>query len=167
MKNYKLIGLTGQSGAGKSTVAQTFLDLGAEVISADEIVSKLYSENSPCVKTISSCFGSDVLKNDGTPDRKKLAELAFSSAENTALLGKIVHPFVTDAVIAVVANEDIRKKRVMQRDCLTEAQAESRLKAQLSEDFFRVTADYVIENNGDRNELRDMAKYLFDRVKQR
>lgn len=197
MKNYKLIGLTGQSGAGKSTVAQTFLDLGAEVISADEIVSKLYSENSPCVKTISSCFGSDVLKNDGTPDRKKLAELAFSSAENTALLGKIVHPFVTaqlferlrgksgtviydapqlfesgadvicDAVIAVVAKEDIRKKRVMQRDCLTEAQAESRLKAQLSEDFFRVTADYVIENNGDRNELRDMAKYLFDRVKQR
>ena len=183
MKKYKLFGLTGQSGAGKSTVAQTFLDLGAVVIGADEIVAQLYSENSPCVKTIAACFGEEVLKSDGTPDRKKLAELAFSSAENTALLGKIVHPFVTaelferlrgkegiviydapqlfesgadiicDKIIAVTADENIRIKRIIQRDGLTEAEAQSRVKAQLDEEFFKSRADYVIENNGDTKSL--------------
>lgn len=161
------------------------------MIGADDIVSALYSEGSPCVKTIAACFGADVLSSDGTPDRKRLADIAFSSAENTALLGKIVHPFVTaelfkmlrdisgvviydapqlfesgadiicDAVVAVTAREKIRIKRIMQRDGLTADMAVSRIKAQLSEEFFRSNADYVIENNGDPNDLRRSAKEIY------
>lgn len=94
MKKYKIIGLTGQSGAGKSTVAKYFKDYGCKVINADLLVSQLYEGNSPCVKTISACFGSDIISADGVLNRKLLAQRAFSSKENTALLGSIVHPFV-------------------------------------------------------------------------
>ena len=98
MKRYKLIGLTGQTGAGKSTAAAEFAALGAELVNADELVSALYAEDSPCVKTIAACFGAEIVGKDGGVDRRLLAQRAFSSKENTALLGRLVHPFVTAAL---------------------------------------------------------------------
>lgn len=96
MKKFKLIGLTGQSGSGKSTVSAIFAEKeGFAVINADMLVSKIYSDASPCLKTISAVFGEDVIKSDGTPDRKLLAQRAFATKENTNLLSRIVHPFVT------------------------------------------------------------------------
>ncbi len=190
MKKYKLIGLTGQSGAGKSTVSKTFADCGAAVFNADEIVAELYSDNSPCLRTIAACFGADVLKSDGALDRRLLAQRAFSSGENTALLGKIVHPFVTarffellrgaqgvvvfdapqlfesgadvicDAIVAVVADEAQRVSRIISRDRITEEQARLRVNAQLSEDFFRENADVIIDNNKDKESLRRQAKVI-------
>ena len=190
MKKYKLIGLTGQSGAGKSEVSAVFSECGATVLDADEIVAELYAEGSPCVRTVAAVFGADVLTSDGTLDRKLLAERAFSSKENTALLGRIVHPFVTarffellrdargtviydapqlfesgadvicDAVIAVVADKNVRLSRIMKRDGLPEKQARERIDAQLSEEYFRERSDYIIENNGDRTELREKAHRL-------
>ena len=65
MKHYKLIGLTGQSGAGKSTVAEVFAKLGAYVINADMIVAELYNAGSPCLKAVAAEFGQDILKPDG------------------------------------------------------------------------------------------------------
>ena len=95
MRSYLLAGLTGQSGAGKSTVSRVFSELGAKVIDADAIVRELYVPKSPCVTAVAAAFGSDCLLENGEINRKVLAERAFSSRENTALLGRIVHPFVT------------------------------------------------------------------------
>lgn len=95
MKKCRIIGLTGQSGAGKSTVADFLEQNGFKVINADLLVRKIYNSGSPCLKTISAVFGEDIITENGTPDRKLLAERAFSSKENTALLSSIVHPFVT------------------------------------------------------------------------
>lgn len=94
MKKYKLVGLTGQSGSGKSTVAEFFKKENVCVISADELVTELYKPFSPCLKTISSVFGSEVINSDGTLDRKKLASLVFADAEKIKLLNSLVHPFV-------------------------------------------------------------------------
>ena len=171
MKRFKLIGLTGQSGAGKSTVSRVFAEKGAHIIDADAIVAQLYNAQSPCLKTVAACFGADILREDGTLDRRLLASRAFADAESTALLGRLVHPFVTarlfellrgaegvvvfdapqlyeagadiicDAVIAVVADKGRRMARIIARDGITEEQAESRLQAQLSERFFRENAD--------------------------
>lgn len=95
MKKCRIIGLTGQSGAGKSTVAKFLEQNGFYVINADLLVRKIYNSGSPCLKTIEAVFGEDIITDNGTPDRKLLAERAFSSKENTALLSSIVHPFVT------------------------------------------------------------------------
>ncbi len=95
MKKCRIIGLTGQCGAGKSTVAGFLDQNGFYVINADLLVRKIYESGSPCLKTIAAVFGEDIITENGTPDRKLLAERAFSSKENTALLSSIVHPFVT------------------------------------------------------------------------
>ena len=95
MKKCRIIGLTGQSGAGKSTVAKFLEQNGFYVINADLLVRKIYNSGSPCLKTIEAVFGEDIITENGTPDRKLLAKRAFSSKQNTALLSSIVHPFVT------------------------------------------------------------------------
>lgn len=95
MNRIKIIGLTGQSGAGKSTVSSFFAKNGMTVINADEIVKSLYTPNSVCLKAVSGVFGNDLILPDGNLDRPLLAKRAFSSKENTHLLNSIVHPFVT------------------------------------------------------------------------
>lgn len=194
MRKYRLIGLTGQSGAGKTAVSQTLAACGASVISADAIVAQLYVEHSPCVTTIAAVFGSDCVASDGSVNRKILAQRAFSSAENTALLGKIVHPFVTarlfellkgmegiiiydapqlfeagadvicDGVLAVVADEATRLARIIRRDGLTEAQAMARVNAQLGEEFFRAHADWIIENNSGKKMLEQSAVEFYHQL---
>lgn len=100
MKKCKIIGLTGQSGAGKSTAAKFLENNGFFVISADELVKKMYESGSPCVKAIASVFGEDVISENGAPDRSILAQRAFASKKNTELLSSIVHPFVTAQFLA-------------------------------------------------------------------
>lgn len=94
MKKCKIIGLTGQSGAGKSTVAKYFENNNINVINADEIVKKIYSADSVCLKAVCSAFGNDIIKDDNSLDRKLLAKRAFASKSDTELLNSIVHPFV-------------------------------------------------------------------------
>ena len=195
MRNYRLIGLTGQSGAGKSTVSAVFAADGVTVFNADEIVGQLYGAQSPCLKTVAACFGEDILHDDGTLDRRLLASRAFADKKSTALLGKLVHPFVTarlfellhqteglvvfdapqlfeagadvicDCVVAVVADEPLRRARIMARDHLTREQADSRLNAQHSEAFFRSHADIIIENNAGEDALRQAASDVLQRLK--
>ena len=194
MKHYKLIGLTGQSGAGKSTVAEVFAKLGAYVINADMIVAELYNSGSPCLKAVAAEFGQDILKPDGTLDRRKLAQRAFASSERTDDLNRLVHPFVTarlfellrgaegivvfdapqlfeadadvicDAVVAVTADKDIRIKRIIKRDSLSEEQAMLRVNAQYGEEYFRARADYIIENNTDEESLRIQAEKVYNKL---
>lgn len=102
MKKCRIIGLTGQSGAGKSTVAKLLEQNGFFVINADLLVRRIYNSGSPCLKTIASVFGEDIITNNGTPDRKLLAQRAFSSKENTELLSSIVHPFVTSELFSEI-----------------------------------------------------------------
>lgn len=102
MKKCRIIGLTGQSGAGKSTVAKFLEQNGFFVINADLLVRRIYNSGSPCLKTIASVFGEDIITNNGTPDRKLLAQRAFSSKENTELLSSIVHPFVTSELFSEI-----------------------------------------------------------------
>ena len=194
MKHYKLIGLTGQSGAGKSTVAEVFAKLGAYVINADKVVAELYNAGSPCLKAVAAEFGQDVIGADGKLDRKLLAQRAFASRERTDDLNRLVHPFVTarlfellrgaegivvfdapqlfeadadvicDAVVAVTADKDIRVNRIIKRDSLSEEQAMLRVNAQYGEEYFRARADYIIENNFDEESLRSQAEKVYNKL---
>jgi len=90
------VGLTGGLGSGKSTVAGMFADLGAAVISADQLGRQLMQPGEPVYAAIVKTFGSGVVRGDGSLDRKKLAELAFQHNQADAL-NHIVHPAVVAA----------------------------------------------------------------------
>jgi dephospho-CoA kinase len=184
LKRCKLIGLTGQSGAGKSTVLRYLEKAGLGSFDSDGAVRQLYTPGSACLRAVAAEFGNDILLENGNLNRGLLAQKAFSSGENTRRLNGLVHPFVTalllkkikeerpevlvidapqlfesdidamcDIIISVTANDDIRLKRIISRDSITEAQARQRMNAQLSEEFFRANSDFVIENNGSEAEL--------------
>ena len=86
MRKAIVIGLTGQTGAGKTTVAEGLRHFGYQVIKADEIARLVTEKGSPVLQELAAVFGKDILKEDGTLDRALLAERAFATPEETKLL---------------------------------------------------------------------------------
>lgn len=169
------VGLTGPTGAGKSYVCKIFRQKGFKIIDCDKIAHELTAKNAPILTELASEFGEDVVKN-GELDRKLLASRAFDTKEHTKKLNSILHPAiikrckeeaqgltVLDAsqlfeanmqndcykVIGVLADEDVRIKRIIARDNITEQQAKLRMSAQFDNDYFIDNCDYIIYNNGE------------------
>jgi dephospho-CoA kinase len=90
------VGLTGGLGSGKSTVAGMFAELGAAVMSADQLGRQLMEPGEPVYTAIVQTFGGGVVRGDGSLDRRALAELAFQHNRADAL-NRIVHPAVVAA----------------------------------------------------------------------
>lgn len=90
----KIYGLTGQTGAGKSTVASFLSKKGFFVLDGDKVARRVTEKGSSALSALSAFFGEDILFPDGSLDRKKLAERAFSSKEGTKKLGELTHPFI-------------------------------------------------------------------------
>lgn len=194
MKKTKLIGLTGQSGAGKSTASEYLRSIGLTVIDADKLVKEIYDNDSICLKAVCAVFGNDIVK-DNILDRRLLAQRAFSSKENTKLLSNIVHPFVTakclsilketdediiiydapqlfesnfdavcDCIISVVADENIRLERICKRDNISEELALMRMSVQLDEEFFIKNSNYVLKNNSTKENLISQLQEIFSKI---
>lgn len=92
----KIIGLTGGSGAGKSTVAQTLHALGTGWVDADAVYHQLCRENREMLTALCDAFG-DVLDADGALDRNRLAPVVFSDAARLTLLNQITIPYIREA----------------------------------------------------------------------
>ena len=89
-----LIALTGGIASGKSTVANRLSELGALVISADELVRHVQRAGSPTLDAIGKRFGLGVIDGDGELDRAALGRLIFDDAIARADLEAIVHPAI-------------------------------------------------------------------------
>jgi dephospho-CoA kinase len=94
-----ILGLTGQTGAGKSIAAARLKKNGFAVIDADREAKRAQSPGSPCVKELARYFGGGILLPDGGLDRKKLASIAFSDKEKLAMLNRITHPHIMAQII--------------------------------------------------------------------
>lgn len=194
MRRAIVIGLTGQTGAGKTTVAEGLRHFGYQVIRADDIARLVTEKGSPVLQQLAAVFGSDILREDGSLDRALLAERAFATPEETNLLNGITHPeigrlihkkingaffdgyegVVVDAsqlfesglnddctlVVSVVAPKELRLKRIMERDGISEEKALQRMAAQLPEEFFRTHSNYVLENTGTEEDLKQQLRQL-------
>ena len=89
----KLRGLTGKTGAGKSTVSKMLEGFGAFIIDGDKVAREVLNLSPDLELKLKAAFGSDIYEN-GVLLRKELAKRAFSSHENTELLNSIFHPVI-------------------------------------------------------------------------
>lgn len=175
-----ILGLTGPTGSGKTTLSKAAADLGYTVLDCD-IIARKAAEQENTLAALTTAFGQDILE-DGILNRKALAKKAFSSTNGTELLNKTMLPFVVElikkeienadsekilldaptlyesgadslcnAVIAVLADCGDRKARIISRDNLTEAEAQLRLTAGKNDNYYKDKTQHIIYNNGDKH----------------
>jgi dephospho-CoA kinase len=88
------VALTGNIGAGKTTVAKLFRGWGASIIDADQLVREVQAPGQPALERIAERFGPELIRADGTLDRVRLRALVLAQPGALADLNRIVHPEV-------------------------------------------------------------------------
>lgn len=91
-----VLGLTGGIASGKSMVAGMFQNLGAEVVSADDLARDVVRPGSAILARIAEQFGNQVLRSDGGLNRPVLAEKIFSDPQARKALDRITHPAIAE-----------------------------------------------------------------------
>ncbi len=172
-----LIGITGGTGCGKTTLLNNVRKLGGLVLDCDAIYHDLLKNDREMLSAIDSRFPGVVEK--GELDRKKLGAIVFNDEMALQDLNTITHAAVKQAVlremppvpglvaidaialfesglaelcdvtVAVTAPTEDRVKRLMARDGISESYARSRIAAQHTEGWFRQHCQYVLENDGE------------------
>lgn len=195
-----IIGLTGQTGAGKSTVRKMFADRHVQVLDADQIARETIEGSSQCLADLVLEFSTAIITPDAALNREKLAEVCFSDPVKLKRLNDITYPhiirniegkiermreqsvemLVIDAptlyesglnkrcacVVAVLAQEETRVRRVISRDGINEDAARLRVQAQHEDEFYTTRVDYIIRNDDDLNALRMAFLDLFGKLEQ-
>lgn len=92
-----VIGLTGQSGAGKTTVSKAFEQSGFAVINCDTAAREVTEPGSECCKKLAEFFP-ECFSDDLVLDRRKMAEIVFSDKEMLEKLNQIIYPFINDRI---------------------------------------------------------------------
>lgn len=193
-----VIGITGPSGAGKTTVLGVLEELGAAVIDCDELYHKLLREEAALLEGIRARFGPAVFDVEGDLDRKALGNVVFHDPAALAELNKLTHAAILAALdrllaqaeregrpaaaidaialvesgaaercavtVAVTAPADVRVKRLMAREGVSEDYARARVEAQRPDRFYEEHCDYVLRNDGLRSECRRQARDLFNTI---
>ncbi len=189
-----VVALTGGIGAGKSTVAQYFAELGALVIDADQLARIAIERGSDGFSEVLLRFGDDIIVN-GDIDRKKLAEIIFSDHSARKDLEAIIHPRVqaifaeavedlgeddiliyeipllveTDAAekfdYVITVEADLESRKArLLKKGLYISQIEKRIAAQATPQSREAIADTVIRNDGDEDELLRQVENLWESV---
>jgi len=98
------VGLTGGIASGKSTVADRFAALGVPVIDTDVIAREVVAPGTPGLAAVSAAFGPAVLLPDGSLDRRRLRELAFTTTGRRLQLETILHPLIRGRMESLCAS---------------------------------------------------------------
>ena len=218
-----VIGITGPTGAGKTTALRVLEQLGGQVIDCDAVYHGLLQTDGELLGRIEAAFPGAV--QDWTLDRKALGARVFADPEGLRRLTEITQPLVKrrvleriramerpagsdariapviaagndaaagqrrrhqgmppcegfavidaiglfesglgaecDLTAAVVADEEVRVRRLMARDGITEEYARSRIAAQKPAAWFAQRADLVLENNGSEAEFAERCRRAF------
>lgn len=173
----KRIGLTGNIGSGKTTLASCFEILGIAVFNADKQAKLLMNKDVNLKQSLITEFGKEVYL-DNELNRKYLSKLAFNDDLVLKRLNALVHPVVQDAfekwsiqqssvyvikeaailfesntyqsldaIICISCPEEIRLKRILNRDDLSEKDVRQRMSHQWAEEKKISLSDYVITND--------------------
>jgi len=164
-----LIGLTGNIGTGKSTVAGMLAELGAETIDADEVAHEVTRAGTSAHAAVVETFGPEVLAADGEIDRKRLGALVFADPTALARLEVIVHPATLeaiqrrlgatsadacDSVWVTTCRPEQQVYRIIGGRGLSRTEAEQRVRAQPPQEEKIARADVVIDTSGSLSRTR-------------
>ena len=101
-----ILGLTGQTGAGKSTVSKILEKYGCYHIDADLVARETIDSDEKVKAELKNRFGEDVIGNDGKVNRKLLGAKAFADPQSTLDLNSITHPAVNKKVQSIIAKKE-------------------------------------------------------------
>ena len=177
-----IIGITGGTGCGKTTLLNLIARQGGLVLDCDAIYHQLLQTDKNLLAAIEARFPGTV--EGGMLRRKKLGAIVFTDPQALLDLNRITHAAVKaevlrrlqaapglaaiDAIglfegglaglcqvtVAVTAPEESRVRRLMARDGISEDYARARIRAQHPESWFRERCSHVLENDGSQEEFR-------------
>ncbi len=176
-----ILGITGGTGCGKTTLLNVLRDLGGLVLDCDAIYHELLQTDRDLLAAIEARFPGTV--ENGVLQRKKLGNVVFSDEKALLDLNRITHGAVKaevlrrlaekpslaaidaigliegglaelcDLTVAVTAPREARIRRLMARDSISAEYAEKRIDAQKEPSWYRENCDYVLENTGTEQEF--------------
>lgn len=185
-----IVGLTGGTGAGKTSALAALEDLGGTVLDCDAVYHQMLRTDPALREAITAAFG-PVFCPDGSLDRQKLGTLVFSDHAALDRLNAIVYEYLPpellrraqghtlvglDAIslmesglgrlcactVAVLAQAEDRVRRIMARDGISEDYARLRISAQQPDAFYRERCSHILENNcATPAQFRDQARIFF------
>ncbi len=98
MRQICMIGLTGQTGAGKSSVSKIIRSQGIPVIDCDQVSREVVANEKGCLADLALEFSILILNMDGTLNRKKLAEMVFGDPKKLERLNALIFPYIRSYV---------------------------------------------------------------------
>ena len=104
-----IIGLTGGTGTGKTSVSRYFERAGYDVIDYDLITREIYKKGSACLKEIAGHFGSEILTSDGELDRRALGAIVFADKKSLEKLNSIVYKYIIEYTEDIIENSKDKK----------------------------------------------------------
>lgn len=195
----KIIGITGPTGAGKTTALSALEDLGGHIVDCDAVYHDLLVSSEPMLAELRTRYGDQVFGEDGGLNRKALGAIVFEDEQALADLNAITHKYVglavddyikaarqagvpavaidaialiesgisnrCDCTLAVTAPDEVRVRRIMAREGISEEYARLRVNAQKREEWFRENCTYVLVNDcADAETFRVKARTLFEQI---
>lgn len=190
-----ILGLTGGTGAGKSSALAVLRKLGAVVLDCDQVYHQMLAEDEEMQKEVSRAFPG-VFRPDGTLDRRKLGQEVFMKKEQLEKLNAIVYRFLVpeiqrrlaaaengvcaidavnllesgldedcDRTVAITSPTELRVRRIMARDQITEQYARMRITAQKPDEYYRGKCSCELNNDADTaEEFQKTAERFFKRL---
>jgi dephospho-CoA kinase len=105
------VGLTGGIASGKSLVANMFVQLGAELVDADQLAREVVAPGEPALSAIRDTFGPQLLTPHGELDRAALRKLVFADAAKRGALDALLHPLIRARLLARL--DEVRRPYVI------------------------------------------------------
>ena len=174
-----IIGLTGPTGAGKTTALQVLEEMGFTIVDCDALYYTLLREDRELRQKLVDTFG-NVFLPDGQLSRQALGKLVFGDKGAMARLNAIVFPAIQAAVeriiapctgrgvvvdainliecglgeqcdltVALTAPPEVRLRRIMARDGIDEAYARRRIDAQKKDSYYKKHCTFLLENRAE------------------
>ena len=112
----KIIGLTGPTGAGKSTLCEKIKEWGIPCINTDDIYHSIISYPSPCVKELQNTFGDSIIDEKGSLNRPALAKIVFedpNEKESLQILNDITHKYIWEETQKIITQYANRGKKAV------------------------------------------------------